>query len=69
MNNHSTNSFVKQNFYDLVIRITIDQVLTQIRVGFLEVCFAVGEAKITPCLELIRIMLEAWNLVLSAKTA
>ena len=37
---------------------------TRIRVGFLGVCFGVGErVKLPLCLKLVRIMLETWNLV------
>ena len=40
-------------------------ILTLIWVGFLRVRFEVrrGGGKITPCLKLIRVMLESWNLV------
>ena len=31
--------------------------------GFLGVRFEVREGKITPCLKLVRIVLETWNLV------
>ena len=37
--------------------------LTLILVGFLGLCFALGVGKITPCLNLFRIILEAWNLI------
>ena len=39
-------------------------ILNLIWVGFLGVSFAVGEgSKTTPCLNVVRIILEAWNLV------
>ena len=37
--------------------------LTLIWMGFLGVHFEVGVSKFTPCLKLVRIMLETWNLV------